>query len=72
MYVFYYVLFICLHFSIRACHPCAGAMPIFFVALQFKRMIPEGKPQWDEMTSLSGFHTTLTPNPEHIYTYRCQ
>ena len=25
----------CLHFSICACHPCAGAMLIFSVPLQF-------------------------------------
>ena len=34
----------CLHFSICACHPCAGAMLIFSVSFQFKRMIPEGNP----------------------------
>ena len=33
------------HFSICACHPCAGAMPIFSVLFQFYRMIPEGNPQ---------------------------
>ena len=26
---------ICLHFSICACHPCAGAMLIFFLSFQF-------------------------------------
>ena len=30
------------HFSICACHPCAGAMLIFSVSFQFYRMIPEG------------------------------
>ena len=25
----------CLHFSIRACHPCAGAMLIFSASFQF-------------------------------------
>ena len=34
----------CLHFSMCACHPCAGAMLIFSVSLQFERMIPEGNP----------------------------
>ena len=34
----------CLHFSICACHPCAGAMLIFSVSFQFQRMIPEGNP----------------------------
>ena len=33
------------HFSICACHPCAGAMQIFSVSFQFYRMIPEGNPQ---------------------------
>ena len=31
------------HFSICACHPCAGAMLIFSVSFQFYRMIPEGE-----------------------------
>ena len=30
------------HFSIYACHPCAGAMLIFSVSFQFYRMSPEG------------------------------
>ena len=34
------------HFSICACHPCAGAMLIFSVSFQFFRMIPEGNPIW--------------------------
>ena len=34
----------CLHFSICACHPCAGAMLIFSASFQCKRMIPEGNP----------------------------
>ena len=33
------------HFSICACHPCAGAMLIFSVSFQFYRMIPEGNPK---------------------------
>ena len=33
-----------LHFSLCACHPCAGAMLIFSVSFQFYRMIPEGNP----------------------------
>ena len=33
----------CLHFSICACHPCAGAMLIFSVPFQLG-MIPEGNP----------------------------
>ena len=33
-----------LHFSICACHPCAGAMLIFSVSFQFSRMITEGNP----------------------------
>ena len=36
------------HFSICACHPCAGAMLIFSVSFQFCRMIPEGNPVWCE------------------------
>ena len=31
-----------LHFSICACHPCAGAVLIFSVLFQFYRMIPKG------------------------------
>ena len=31
------------HFSICACHPCAGAMLIFSVSFQFYRMSPEGQ-----------------------------
>ena len=37
-----------LHVSIRACHPCAGAMLIFSVSFQFYRMIPEGNPLGSE------------------------
>ena len=33
-----------IHFHISACHPCAGAMLIFSVSIQFQRMIPEGNP----------------------------
>ena len=35
----------CLHFSMCACHPCAGAVLIFSVSFQFSRMIPEGNPR---------------------------
>ena len=38
---------LCLHFSICACHPCAGAMLIFSVSFQFQQMIPEGNPPSD-------------------------
>ncbi|KAG5573140.1 hypothetical protein H5410_062906 [Solanum commersonii] len=31
------------HFSICACHPCAGAMLIFSVSFQFYRMSPKGR-----------------------------
>ncbi|CAL9026044.1 unnamed protein product, partial [Prunus brigantina] len=31
------------HFSIYACHPCAGAMLIFSVSFQFYRMSPKGQ-----------------------------
>ena len=34
----------CVHFSICACHPCAGAMLIFSVSFQFYRMILERNP----------------------------
>ena len=34
-----------LHFSICACHPCAGAMLIFPVSFQFYRMIAEANPK---------------------------
>ena len=30
------------HFSICACHPCAGAMLIFSVSFQFYQMSPKG------------------------------
>jgi len=33
-----------IHFSICACHPCAGAMLIFSVSFQFYRMILERSP----------------------------
>ena len=42
----------CLHFSMFACHPCAGAMLIFSVSFRFERMIPKGNPP--------------TPNPEKL------
>ena len=32
------------HFSIYACHPCAGAMLIFSVSFQFYRMSPKRQP----------------------------
>ena len=32
------------HFSICACHPCAGAMLIFSVSFQFYRMSPKWRP----------------------------
>ena len=31
----------CVHFSICARHPCAGAMLVFPIPFQFSRMIPE-------------------------------
>jgi hypothetical protein len=31
------------HFSIYACHPCAGAMLIFSVSFQFYQMSPKGR-----------------------------
>nr|XP_004500750.2 auxin-induced protein 6B-like [Cicer arietinum] len=34
------------HFSICACHPCAGAMLIFSVSFQFYRMSPKGHTAW--------------------------
>ena len=34
MYIYIYI-YNCLHFSICACHPCAGAMLIFSVSFQF-------------------------------------
>lgn len=34
------------HFSICACHPCAGAMLIFSVSFQFYRMSPKGRWGW--------------------------
>ena len=37
----------CVHFSICACHPCAGAMLIFSVSFQFYRMILERNPLED-------------------------
>ena len=33
-----------LHFSMCACHPCAGAMLTLSVSFKSKRMIPEGNP----------------------------
>ena len=44
IYIYIYIHIYCLHFSICACHPCAGAMLIFPVPFQFQRMIPEGNP----------------------------
>ena len=41
------------HFSICACHPCAGAMLIFSVSFQFYQMSPKGQ--------------TLKPFSEDIY-----
>ena len=35
MYMYMCVYLYCLHFSICACHPCAGAMLIFSVSFQF-------------------------------------
>ena len=35
----------CLHFSICACHPCAGAMLILSASFQSQRTIPEGNPE---------------------------
>ena len=37
-----------LHFSVCACHPCAGAMLIFSVSFQFYWMISEGNPLGSE------------------------
>ena len=34
------------HFSICACHPCAGAMLIFSVSFQFYRMSPKRQQLW--------------------------
>ena len=34
-----------IHFSICACHPCAGAMLIFSVSFQFSRMTSEEDPK---------------------------
>ncbi|GKD44805.1 hypothetical protein Tco_1269450, partial [Tanacetum coccineum] len=42
------------HFSICACHPCAGAMLIFSVSFQFYRMSPKGQFTlfpWDQSSS---------------------
>ena len=41
----------CVHFSICACHPCAGAMLIFSVSFQFYRMILERNPKCKRNTS---------------------
>ena len=38
----------CVHFSICACHPCAGAMLIFSESFQFYRMILERNPYFSE------------------------
>ena len=35
---------ICLHFSICACRPCAGARLLFFASFRYKWVIPEGNP----------------------------
>ena len=43
----------CFHFSICACHPCAGAVLIFSVSFQSLRMIPEGNPYEHLMLCLS-------------------
>ena len=39
----------CFHFSICACHPCAGTMLIFSVSFQCSRMIPKGNPEITNM-----------------------
>ena len=53
----------CLHFSICACHPCAGAILIFSASLQVYQMIPEGntllKP--DHVELLEPVHVRKTP-----------
>ena len=42
----------CLHFSICACHPCAGAMLIFSVSFQFYRVAPpEGAGELEHHTN---------------------
>ena len=45
----------CLHFSICACHPCAGAMLIFSISFQFELMIPEGNPRSRDLGCCSFF-----------------
>ena len=47
------------HFSICACHPCAGAMLISSASFQFYRMIPEGNPA----SCVSGRHMSSGHSP---------
>ena len=44
IYIYMRVNKTCLHFSMCACHPCAGALLIFSASFQVQRMIPEGNP----------------------------
>ena len=49
------------HFSICACHPCAGAMLIFSVSFQFYRMSPKGQAiGWTQMYIKSSKSLNLT------------
>ena len=71
----------CLHFSICACHPCAGAMLIFSVSFQVQRMIPEGNPifvhydclrdvTWSSLpTSMSSRSASEVASSLYIYIY---
>ena len=62
------------HFSICACHPCAGAMLIFSVSFQFYRMIPEGNPlallSSDTDSSRSSSHGQAVSNTRRLYVCR--
>ena len=44
----------CVHFSICACHPCAGAMLIFSVSFQFYRIILNRNPKASLYPPLAG------------------
>ena len=61
----------CLHFSICACHPCAGAMLIFSVSFQFLRMT--GCDPGSDPNSIPHHHptypTTRTAQTHHTHSH---
>ena len=56
-------LYKCLHFSMCACHLCAGAMLIFSASLQFQRVIPEGNPSGLRYVEVERSHGSAIRDP---------